>query len=228
MLSCRARLLSPSVLLNLACRMTWHTSRMHRNAPTPLIIVQFISILRLTSRVGGSRAGSWSSSGYRIGWWSSCCRANRARWSCFRTGSAWRSSHSAVAGLHGPERVAGHLSHGGLRGNRHGDAGGGEKYCFHGSVSKSGKSALDVTELALFRHWVRRLRAKNLLGEAFSDRSSDFAWALAPPSARPYIHGHAVASVCGPIAPPSAAGWFCRTLSAYPRRLPARRAGLAA
>ena len=52
--------------------------------------------------------------------------------------------------------------------------------------------------------------------------------ALAPPSTRPYIHGPAVALVCGPFAPPSAAGRFHRTLSAYPRRLPAYRAGLAA
>jgi ParB-like chromosome segregation protein Spo0J len=40
---------------------------------------------------------------------------------------------------------------------------------------------------------------------------------LAPPSSSHYIHDHAVASVCGPFAPLSAAGRFHRTLSADPR-----------
>jgi hypothetical protein len=48
---------------------------------------------------------------------------------------------------------------------------------------------------------------------------------LAPPSAGPYIQRHAVASVCGPIPPPSAAGRFHRTLSAY-SRLSAQPTGL--
>ena len=61
----------------------------------------------------------------------------------------------SVAGLHGPEGVAGHLRLGGLRGGGHCDADGGEEYRFHLSVTFSFSAAGELAlcpEMALFRH----------------------------------------------------------------------------